>query len=61
LKIFIFISFREELQLNNVTTDNISDVMDALQVVKKEQNELISILNNEERQLEDELKECKTI
>ncbi len=51
--------FREELQSNNITKDNLSNVIDALQIVKKEQNELISILNQEERELEDELKQCK--
>jgi hypothetical protein len=35
-----------------------SDVIDALQIVKKEQNELINILDEEERQIEEELKEC---
>lgn len=54
---FFFLN-REELQSNQITTDNISDIIDALQIVKKEQNELINILDNEERQIEEELKEC---
>ncbi len=52
--------FREDLQSNQITSENISDVIDALQIVKKEQNELIHILDTEEKQIEDELKECKT-
>lgn len=35
-------------------------MIDALQIVKKEQNELIDILDQEERQIEEELKECKS-
>ena len=39
--------------------DNISHVLDALRIVRKEQQELIAILGQEQKQLEDELKECK--
>lgn len=52
--------YREELQANQITSENISDVIDALQIVKKEQHELIHILDQEERQIEEELKECKS-
>ncbi|CAF1150912.1 unnamed protein product [Adineta steineri] len=51
------VQLKEELQSNTITTDNIPDVMDALRVVEKEQKELISILDQEEKQLEEELKE----
>lgn len=51
--------FREELQSNQITSENIADVVDALQMVKLDQNQLIHILDQEERQIEDELKECK--
>ncbi|CAF4696116.1 unnamed protein product [Rotaria sp. Silwood1] len=51
------IQLKEELESKTVTTDNIPNIIDALQIVKKEQNELILLLNQEERQLDDELKE----
>ena len=38
---------------------NALDVMDALRTVEKEQQELIVVLGQEEKQLEEELKECK--
>lgn len=34
-------------------------MIDALQMVKNDQNQLIDILDEEERQIESELKECK--
>ena len=39
--------------------DNISHVLDALRIVRKEQQELIAILGQEQKQLEEELRECK--
>ncbi|CAF4728010.1 unnamed protein product, partial [Rotaria socialis] len=47
---------KEELESKNINSDNVFNVMDALQIVKKEQNELILLLDHEERQIEDELK-----
>ncbi|CAF3385116.1 unnamed protein product [Rotaria socialis] len=50
---------KEELESKNINSDNVFNVMDALQIVKKEQNELILLLDHEERQIEDELKAFK--
>ena len=54
------IQLKEELQSNEILRENIPNIIDALQIVKKEQNQLIDILDQEERQIEDELKECET-
>lgn len=55
----MFFYSREELQSNKITRENVSEIIDALQIVKKEQNELINILDQEEKQIEEQLKECK--
>lgn len=55
----IFSIFREELQSNNIPPESIPNVLDALQLVKKEQQQLIEILDDEQRQIEEELKQCK--
>jgi flagellar biosynthesis regulator FlaF len=59
---FLFELFsREELESKQITDDNVANVIDALQIVKQEQQRLIELLNNEEQQINDELKDCKSI
>ncbi|UJR26269.1 hypothetical protein I4U23_007609 [Adineta vaga] len=55
------VQLKEELQSNQIKQDNIPDVMNALRMVDKEQQELIAILSQEEKQLEEELKEFQQL
>ena len=55
----LILIFREELQSVEINAENIPGVIEALQSVKQDQQQLIDILNDEERHIEEELKECK--
>jgi hypothetical protein len=50
---------REGLQSTEINAENVPGVIEALQSVKRDQQQLIDILNDEERQIEAELKECE--
>ena len=53
------IQLKEELQSNEISKENISNVIEALEMVKVDENQLIQILDQEQKQIEHELEECK--